>query len=291
GGVVQPLATVQPHGGGRAGGVRDGARLGGRGVLLGAVRGDAVGEPLYPGGYQHVQRVLRREARARRQGDRGYRGLHRRGARLGPQRALRRPLSVRARARVRHLPDLRRRVAYPRPRLPLGPRGLPLLRRPPPDRLHARQRGRGLRVHGRADRGDSLRRPGCGLPAIRRPRGPAHRRARRRDTAREQHQGPRLGPSRGPPDPPDSFRPGGRGGRLPPAPAGALRRRRPPHGLRGGPPHLRPRLPERLRRPQALGGHSPTLDPAPPRPGGEAYRRAAPRLRPPLHGRRPPRWL
>ncbi|CAA9435605.1 MAG: 1,4-dihydroxy-2-naphthoate polyprenyltransferase, partial [uncultured Rubrobacteraceae bacterium] len=289
--VVQALAAVQPHGGGCAGRVRDGARVRGRGVLVGTVRGDAARQPAHPGGDQHVQRVLRREARARRAGDRGDRGLHRRGARIGPPRALRSALPVRARAFLRALPDLRRRVADPGARMPLRARGLPLLGGPPTHRLHPRQRTRGLRVHGSTHRGDSLRRSGRGLPGLRNTRGSPHRRPRRGHTPREQPQGPGLGPQGRPAHPPHSLRPGAGGGRIPPAPARALRGGRAPDGLRRRAADLRRRLPEHLRRPQALGGHSPPLHPAPPRPRRQAHGRPAPRLRPPLHGRHPPRWL
>ncbi len=92
-------------------------------------------------------------------------------------------------------------------------------------------------------------------------------------------------------DPADSFRQGGGDTRLPRPPARGLRRRRGSYGLPSRPPGVRPRLPKRIRRLQALARHRGVLDAEAPRSHRQADGGAPPRLRGALHRWGPYRCL
>ena len=95
------------------------------------------------------------------------------------------------------------------------------------------------------------------VPSVRAACGAAHRGARGRDPARQQHQGPGLRPQGWAADVAHSLRQGGGDPRLPRPPAGGLRRRRRPDGLPHRPARVRARLPQRRSPPSGSGATSP----------------------------------
>ncbi|CAA9464749.1 MAG: 1,4-dihydroxy-2-naphthoate polyprenyltransferase, partial [uncultured Rubrobacteraceae bacterium] len=289
--VVLAGPSVQLDGGGRPRALRDDAGVLRRGLRLGAFPGDARGELAHTGGHQHVQRVLRREARPRHGGLGRDRGFDRRGPDARPRGTLGGSGLLRGGGRPRVLPRLRRGLDDPGSRAALGARRIRLLGRAAPPRVHGGQRGRRLPVHGRPDRGYRVCGADHGPHAARLPGGPPDRRARGGDPARQQH--PRHG-----------VRPPGRQAhaahraraqrrylRLPGPPARSLRLRRRPGRAGARTVECRPRPRQRPAPPRPLARHLVRARPRTPGPRGQEDGRPPRRVRPPVLRRRPARQL